>query len=290
MKSSKKLLVLFSILILGICNGVSASNVGVKEKDGTPNYYDILGIQFENGSLSVNHGTGEISLTYPQMSNGAILLKREGSIPAAVSGKDMIFAKDNQLHYQDKNGNVLAVTSNGGVTSVAYTADTNNGLVFKAGTTSSPITTSGTVNFSIDNSIIPLATGTATFTNKTFLADNGTVSAPTFGFDADTNTGVYRIAADTIGFTTGGAEAARIGSTGNVGIANTNPTQKLTVNGSVLITGTFNGATLAAKMTIPSAANGDILYYDSSAAVWVRLPAGTHAQTLKTINGQPAWR
>ena len=57
----------------------------------------------------------------------------------------------------------------------------------------------------------------------------GTVSAPAFSTSGDTNTGIYFPAADTIAFVEGGAEAMRIGSSGNVGIATASPYSPLDV-------------------------------------------------------------
>ena len=51
----------------------------------------------------------------------------------------------------------------------------------------------------------------------------GSVSAPAFSTSADTNTGMYFPAADTIAFAEGGVESMRITSTGNVGIGTANP-------------------------------------------------------------------
>jgi hypothetical protein len=49
----------------------------------------------------------------------------------------------------------------------------------------------------------------------------GTALLPAITTTGDTNTGIFFPAADTIAFTEGGAEAVRINSSGNVGIANT---------------------------------------------------------------------
>lgn len=47
---------------------------------------------------------------------------------------------------------------------------------------------------------------------------DGTASAPSYSFSSDTNTGIYRITTDTLGFSTAGAESMRIEDTGVVSI------------------------------------------------------------------------
>ena len=59
-----------------------------------------------------------------------------------------------------------------------------------------------------------------------------TVSAPSFSWTGDTNVGMYRPAADTIGLVTNGAERLRVTSTGLVGIGTTTPGTRLTVDGT----------------------------------------------------------
>jgi len=48
--------------------------------------------------------------------------------------------------------------------------------------------------------------------------DVGTGAAPTWTFNVDTNTGMFRVTTDILGFTTAGVEAMRIIANGNVGI------------------------------------------------------------------------
>lgn len=89
-------------------------------------------------------------------------------------------------------------------------------------------------------SVVALATS-PTFTTPNLGAASatsianalGTVSAPSYTFTDDTNTGVFSPGADTLAFVEGGAEVMRITSTGNVGIGTTSPGQKLTVAGTV---------------------------------------------------------
>lgn len=67
------------------------------------------------------------------------------------------------------------------------------------------------------------------------FAGNGSATSPSFTFSSDNNIGMYRIGADILGFSTNGAEALRIDGSGFVGISNSSPTAKLSVNGSVTI-------------------------------------------------------
>jgi hypothetical protein len=88
---------------------------------------------------------------------------------------------------------------------ITNTGDTNTGIYFPAADQVG-ITTGGTVR---------LTTTTAQFTaTLPWRGQNGTAAAPAFSASADTNTGIYFPAADTIGFVEGGTEQMRITSTG----------------------------------------------------------------------------
>jgi hypothetical protein len=69
---------------------------------------------------------------------------------------------------------------------------------------------------------------TQTLTNKTFgdpvIYPAGTAAAPAITTSGDTNTGIFFPAADTIAFSEGGAESARIDSSGNLLVGQTSPT------------------------------------------------------------------
>jgi hypothetical protein len=76
----------------------------------------------------------------------------------------------------------------------------------------------------LDQAIAPTWTGQHIFSAVTLFA-NGTAAAPSLSFGADTDTGIYRHSANTIGFAAGGVSKALIGS-GSAALA-------LTSNGAV---------------------------------------------------------
>jgi frataxin-like iron-binding protein CyaY len=74
-----------------------------------------------------------------------------------------------------------------------------------------------------------------------FASTGGTEGNPGYGFytNGDTNTGMFRAAADQLAFSTGGVEALRINTSQNVGIGTIAPTERLHVDGNILATGTI---------------------------------------------------
>lgn len=85
---------------------------------------------------------------------------------------------------------------------------------------------------------------------------------------ADTNTGMFFPAADTIAFAEGGAEAMRIDSSGNVGIGTSSPVARLNVSvadgGGVVISNTNDTHTGALSFGDTSANSSGRISYDHS--------------------------
>jgi len=106
-----------------------------------------------------------------------------------------------------------------------------------------------------------LTGGSTVFVSITALSANigknlfgfGTALLPSITFNTDNNTGIYRSAADTIGFTSGGTNVANLGPTG-LKLAKTTVTQGTNISTTVVVNAptvvlTTQGATAAANAT-----------------------------------------
>ncbi|MAF78291.1 MAG: hypothetical protein CME60_09015, partial [Halobacteriovoraceae bacterium] len=133
------------------------------------------------------------------------------------------------------NGTITATAFNGPVASsnvsadggtaaapgYAFSGDAHTGF-FSSADDTIEVTVGGSNIFDMSSAGIASSTaGGAVITTS-----NGTVSAPTFSFAGDEDTGWFSPAADTLAAATAGSERIRIDSTGNVGVGTTNPNFK----------------------------------------------------------------
>tara|TARA_Y100001963_G_scaffold10301_1_gene13120 strand:- start:15819 stop:20222 length:4404 start_codon:yes stop_codon:yes gene_type:complete len=93
----------------------------------------------------------------------------------------------------------------------------------------------GSVYLYHDNTARLQTTSSGIDVNGTINGVGGNASAPSYIFEGNTDTGFFHPAADAIGFSTAGSERMRINSSGQVGIGTTSPTEKLHVEGSLLL-------------------------------------------------------
>jgi hypothetical protein len=131
---------------------------------------------------------------------------------SGATGNPITIAKTNNAVTFD--GKIIAnVGGDGGAPDYTFTGDTDTGF-FREGTNTIGISTGGVRRWSIDTGqITSQTTGGARMTNT-----NGTASVPTFTFNDDNDTGIYRAAANSVALSTSGTERMRIDSSGNVGI------------------------------------------------------------------------
>jgi len=151
--------------------------------------------------------------------------------------------------------------SDGFVVGGAFTS--SGGAVFSSGTTfSSSVVMSSTVSMTGNNNIgnttsATILSGSVTQTSSSvlYLDDAATTSsAPPLSWDGDTNTGIYRPAADTMALVTGGTDRLRLNSSGVVIIGSGEATS--TVAGNILRSPSASGTNIAGSNFEINAGNG----------------------------------
>jgi hypothetical protein len=131
---------------------------------------------------------------------------------------DYIIANQSGAAFRSDLNNGLAaiVSQNSGAaqpsTTYAYQwwADTTTGLLKIRNAANNAWITIGTL---ADANLGLLSLAGGTLTGALLLDDSGTVSAPALAFDGDTNTGLFRSAADTLNVATNGVERVEFGTT-----------------------------------------------------------------------------
>src|SRR3990167_8489537 len=110
-------------------------------------------------------------------------------------------------------GNFVAKQTTSGTPAYTFNNDTDTGIGRSAANTVQII--SGTSKIaSFDASFFASNFGTGGWSLSQDNTTGNKVTEPTYAFTSDRNTGMYRIAADTIGLSSGGEERFRIGASG----------------------------------------------------------------------------
>ncbi|MEK6249051.1 MAG: hypothetical protein N2C12_12785, partial [Planctomycetales bacterium] len=122
-------------------------------------------------------------------------------------------------------GDIVTAVGSAGAPSHTFTGFTTSGM-YQQGTNEVGFATAGTENLRLTGSNLRMASATSIIYNTGYfrgVAATGTVSSPTYSWDGDSNTGMYRAAADTIGWSLGGVRKMQLspdrlylfGGTGN---------------------------------------------------------------------------
>ncbi|SMC32231.1 hypothetical protein SAMN05660703_0113 [Cellulophaga tyrosinoxydans] len=149
------------------------------------------------------------------------------------------------------SNNQSLITDNTGTVTWVDSDELNHsgteGSLFFAGASGAPTENNSQIFW--DNTNNRLGIGTNSPTHKlqvsgqvratSFANADGTANSPSYRFNDDANTGMYREAADQLGFSTGGTEAIRINASQNVGIGVAVPDEKLHIGGNMRLNGSF---------------------------------------------------
>ena len=121
------------------------------------------------------------------------------------------------------------------------------GSVYFAGATGNPTDNNPQLFWDTTNNRLGIGTNTPThkvqvngeIRASSFANADGTANAPSYRFTDDLNTGMFRAAADQLGFSTAGSEAIRIDASGNIGIGTATPDEALQIAGNMRLDGSL---------------------------------------------------
>ena len=224
---------------------VSSGSMGYATNTGI--VQDVNTAAYSVGTILYANGSGGFTSTKPTSGNYqpvAFVLRsnaNNGVYYVEFSTPRIVERSDNTAStvvLRDASGNFSAgtitanltgtvtgnITGNAATATALQTARNINGVSFNgtaditvtaaAGTLSGNTLASGVTA----SSLTSVGTLTSLTVSGQIGAGNGTVGAPALAASADTNTGIYFPAADTIGFVEGGVESMRLDASGNLGL------------------------------------------------------------------------
>jgi hypothetical protein len=167
-------------------------------------------------TFSADNNTGIYSAAADQLGiscNGANVATFAATGLTLAAGADLTVAAE-----------ILAANGAAATPSITFTSDPNTGI-YNAAADQLGVACNGANVATFAATGLTLAAGADLTMAAEILASNGAAATPSITFASDPNTGLYRIAADTLGVAANGAEAIRVDAAG------------LTVTGAILSTG-----------------------------------------------------
>jgi len=228
----------------------------VQDKILSYGYGDITGVWGTGSGLTGGGSSGSVSISHADTSTQAsvnnsgqtfiqdITLDNFGHITAMSSatatggssdhGVLTGLGDDDHTQYlltsgsRAMSGSLLGAAGSRSAPGYAFSVDTNTGM-YRSG--------ADEISFSLGNSSRVTMNQNYTKFFKPVYGVNGSATAPSYSFTADTDTGMYG-AVNTLSFATGGTQRVTINSAGSVGIGYSSPSYRLSVNGTLYINST----------------------------------------------------
>ncbi|WP_034664514.1 hypothetical protein, partial [Cellulophaga sp. E6(2014)] len=160
---------------------------------------------------------------------------------ANVTTSKIAPGSNNQSLITDNTGTVTWVDAD------ALNHTGTEGSLFFAASSGAPTEDNNQLFWDTSNDRLGIGTNTPTHKLQvsgqvratSFANADGTANAPSYRFNDDANTGMFRAAADQLGFSTGSIEAIRIDASQNVGIGTSTPDESLHIANNMRLDGSF---------------------------------------------------
>ena len=180
-------------------------------------------------TITVVNPTADRTITVPNITGTLITTGDSGTVTSTMIANATIVNADISAS-ADIAVNKLA---NGTARQLLQTNAAGNGVEFTSNVDipgTLDVASAGTFDSTLSVAGLLSANGKLSYTA-------GTAAAPSLFSGSDTDTGIYAPASDQFGIATAGTSRIVVNASGNVGIAKTDPTTKLDVNGTVTATG-----------------------------------------------------
>jgi len=157
-------------------------------------------ITFNAGALFSLGSAAAPSIAFAADTDSGIYGDGSNLVGITTAGSSKLQISNSGLVLENNNG-LFSVDGSAATPSISFASDTDTGI-YKRSTNDIAIATNGVERFSIDSIATVIRSGS-------LRIQDGTAASPALSFLSDSNTGMYSIGADILGFGTNGAERFR---------------------------------------------------------------------------------